>query len=163
MSQIQSTLWVNLSCLEKPDGKTTAMLMEIRKPNVWRLQIKGSLRWVLKYFSSLATPLASLWLTYKVFCKVHPAKRTEMEDTRTVLGQTKGQSSLITCLLHYLRVAECAIPEQTQLQNSQPEQRHVRNHLAVHAAVNRDQRWMPRERHKNKVVLHPVHVRGACS
>lgn len=81
----------------------------------------------IKHFSSLATPLASLWLTHKVLCKVHPTKRTEMEDTRTVLGQTKGQSSPITCLLHYLIVAECAIPEQTQLWNSQPEQRHVRN------------------------------------
>lgn len=35
MSQIQSTLWVNLSYLEKLDGKTMAMLMEIKKQNVW--------------------------------------------------------------------------------------------------------------------------------
>lgn len=69
----------------------------------------------MKHFSHLATPLASLWLTYKVFCKVYPTKRTMIEDTRTVLGQTTGQSSLITCLLHYSIVTERAIPEQTQL------------------------------------------------
>lgn len=36
----------------------------------------------MKHFS----PLATLQLTYKVFGKVHPTERTEIEDTRTVLG-----------------------------------------------------------------------------
>lgn len=47
----------------------------------------------MKHFSSLAIPLASLQLTYKVFGKVYQTERTEIEDTRTVLGQTKGQST----------------------------------------------------------------------
>lgn len=81
----------------------------------------------MNHFSCLATPLTRLQLTYKVFCKVHPTKKTEIEYARTVLGQTKGHSSLITHLLHHPIVTECAIPEQTQLWNSQTEKGHVKN------------------------------------
>lgn len=40
----------------------------------------------MKHFSSLATLSASLPLTHKVFCKVHPKRRAEIEDTKTVLA-----------------------------------------------------------------------------
>lgn len=117
----------------------------------------------MKHFSSLAIPLASLQLTYKVFSKVHPTERTEIEDTRTVLGQTKGQYSLITCLLHYLTVTKCAIPEQNQLWNSQPEQRHVKNSSCCLCYCEQRPKMDTKGKDKNKVVLHPVCVRRACS